>query len=173
MKSTKLLLLMWGMLSVQFVSAQKGKIEGYVKDVKGLSLIGATVFIEGTTTGASANLDGFYSIENVEVGSYNLVASYLGFQSQTKYNIIVKSAGNQPYNFELEEQTTDVGEVVVTAEKSKVSRPKETPLSTQKLTAVELETYPGGNNDVVRVAQSLPGVSPSVGGFRNDLIIRG
>jgi len=173
MKSTKLLLLMWGMLSVQFVSAQKGKIEGYVKDVKGLPLIGATVFIEGTTTGASANLDGFYSIENVEVGSYNLVASYLGFQSQTKYNIIVKSAGNQPYNFELEEQTTDVGEVVVTAEKSKVSRPKETPLSTQKLTAVELETYPGGNNDVVRVAQSLPGVSPSVGGFRNDLIIRG
>ena len=102
-----------------------------------------------------------------------MVASYLGFQSQTKYNIIVKSAGNQPYNFELEEQTTDVGEVVVTAEKSKVSRPKETPLSTQKLTAVELETYPGGNNDVVRVAQSLPGVSPSVGGFRNDLIIRG
>ena len=63
--------------------------------------------------------------------------------------------------------------MVVTAEKSKVSRPKETPLSTQKLTAVELETYTGGNNDVVRVAQSLPGVSPSVGGFRNDLIIRG
>ena len=90
---------MWGMLSVQFVSAQKGKIEGYVKDVKGLPLIGATVFIEDTTTGASANLDGFYSIENVEVGSYNLVASYLGFQSQTKYNIIVKSACNQPYNF--------------------------------------------------------------------------
>ena len=173
MKSTKLLLVLLSMVSFQFASAQKGKIEGYVKDVKGLPLIGATVFIEGTTTGGSANLDGFYSIENVEVGSYNLVATYIGYQSQTKFNIIVKSAGNQPYNFELEEQTTDVGEVVVTAEQSKVSRPKETPLSTQKLTAVELETYPGGNNDVVRVAQSLPGVSPSVGGFRNDLIIRG
>jgi hypothetical protein len=173
MKSTKLLLVLLSMVSFQFASAQKGKIEGYVKDVKGLPLIGATVYIEGTTTGGSANLDGFYSIENVEVGSYNLVATYIGYQSQTKFNIIVKSAGNQPYNFELEEQTTDVGEVVVTAEQSKVSRPKETPLSTQKLTAVELETYPGGNNDVVRVAQSLPGVSPSVGGFRNDLIIRG
>ncbi len=173
MKSIKSILLVLSIFTFQFIAAQTAKIEGYIKDVKGLPLIGATVFMEGTTKDASANLNGFYSIENVEVGSYNLVASYIGFKSQTKFNIIVKSAGNQPYNFELEEQTMDVGEVVITAEQSKVSRPKETPLSTQKLTAVELETYPGGNNDVVRVAQSLPGVSPSVGGYRNDLIIRG
>lgn len=173
MKSTQLLLLILGFISFQFASAQTTKIEGYVKDVKGLPLIGATIFIEGTATGASADLNGFYSIENVEVGSYGLVATYIGFQSQTKFNINVKSAGNQLYNFILEEQTTAVGEVVITADKSKVSRPKETPLSTQKLSANELATYPGGNNDVVRVAQSLPGVSPSVGGFRNDLIIRG
>ena len=31
----------------------------------------------------------------------------------------------------------------------------------------------GGNNDITRVIQSLPGISPSVGGFRNDIIIRG
>lgn len=173
MKSTQLLLLILGFISFQFASAQTTKIEGYVKDVKGLPLVGATIFIEGTATGASADLNGFYSIENVEVGSYGLVATYIGFQSQTKFNINVKSAGNQLYNFILEEQTTAVGEVVITADKSKVSRPKETPLSTQKLSANELATYPGGNNDVVRVAQSLPGVSPSVGGFRNDLIIRG
>ena len=173
MKFTQTLLLFLGTFTLQFSSAQTTTIEGYVKDIKELSLIGATVFIEGTTTGSSADLNGFYSIENVEVGSYNLVATYIGFQSQTKFNINVKSAGNQLYNFTLEEQITDVGEVVITAEKSKVSRPKETPLSTQKLSANELATYPGGNNDVVRVAQSLPGVSPSVGGFRNDLIIRG
>ena len=173
MKSTQLLLLILGLIFFQLASAQTTKIEGYVKDVKGLPLIGATIFIEGTATGASADLNGFYSIENVEVGSYGLVATYIGFQSQTKFNINVKSAGNQLYNFILEEQTRAVGEVVIMADKSKVSRPKETPLSTQKLSANELATYPGGNNDVVRVAQSLPGVSPSVGGFRNDLIIRG
>ena len=49
----------------------------------------------------------------------------------------------------------------------------ETPLSTQTFSAVEIETYPGGNNDITRVIQSLPGISPSVGGFRNDIIIRG
>lgn len=173
MKSTKLILLVLSIFIFHFAVAQKANIEGYVKDIKGLPLIGATVFIEGTTTGASTNIDGFYSIEDVEVGWYNIVARFIGYESQTKFNIIVKSAGNQPYNFSLEEETTDVGEVVISAEKSKVSRPMETPLSTQKLSATELETYPGGNNDVVRVAQSLPGVSPSAGGFRNDLIIRG
>ena len=30
-----------------------------------------------------------------------------------------------------------------------------------------------GNNDIAKVVQSLPGVSGSVGGFRNDVIIRG
>ncbi len=173
MKPNQPILLLLSIFLFQFSFAQTSKIEGYVKDIKGVPLIGATVFIEGTTTGASTNVDGFYTIENVEVGSYNLVARFIGYESQTKFNIILKSAGNQPYNFTLEEQSTDVGEVVITAEKSRVSRPKETPLSTQKLSATELETYPGGNNDVVRVAQSLPGVSPSVGGFRNDLIIRG
>jgi hypothetical protein len=46
-------------------------------------------------------------------------------------------------------------------------------LSTQTFSAVEIETYPGGNNDITRVIQSLPGISPSIGGFRNDIIIRG
>lgn len=62
-------------------------------------------------------------------------------------------------------------EVVIKS--SRIKRSKETPLSIQSLSATEIANYPGSNNDVVRVAQSLPGVSPSVGGFRNDLIIRG
>ena len=38
---------------------------------------------------------------------------------------------------------------------------------------MEIETYPGGNNDITKVIQSMPGISPSIGGFRNDIIIRG
>ncbi|MCH2215111.1 MAG: TonB-dependent receptor [Flavobacteriales bacterium] len=144
-----------------------------MKDNKGLPLIGSTVYLEGTTIGASANVDGYYVIENIEPGTYNLVATFIGYESQTQYNIPVKSAGNQPYNFVLEENATGLDEVVVTAGESQISRSKENPVSVQTLSANEIATYPGGNNDVVRVAQSLPGVSPSVGGFRNDLIIRG
>ncbi len=52
-------------------------------------------------------------------------------------------------------------------------RKKESPLSIQSLSPVEIATYPGGNNDIAKVVQTLPGVSGSVGGFRNDIIIRG
>lgn len=173
MKTLKLISTVIVLFFCQYTIAQSTKIEGYVKDVKGLPLIGANVYIEGTTNGASTDLDGYYFISGVEAGNYNLIAGYIGYESQTQFNILVKSVGNQLYNFQLEEQSTGLDEVVITAYQNKVSRPKETPLSTQKLTANELATYPGGNNDVVRVAQSLPGVSPSVGGFRNDLIIRG
>ncbi|WP_246070242.1 TonB-dependent receptor plug domain-containing protein [Mangrovivirga cuniculi] len=48
-----------------------------------------------------------------------------------------------------------------------------TPLSIQRLSREEIAAYPGGNNDIAKVVQSLPGVSGSIAGFRNDVIIRG
>lgn len=149
-----------------------GEISGYVKDKTDLPLIGATVYLENTSNGASTNAEGYYQISNVNTGTYNLIVSYLGYQGQTRYSIEVKSVGNRLYNFVLSEQTQNLDEVVV-SNQNKITRPRETPLSTQRLSAVEIATYPGGNNDVVQVAQSLPGISPSPGGFRNDLIIRG
>ena len=95
----------------------------------------------------------------------------MGYEAQTKFNIIVKSKGIL-FNFTLTASSEELDEVVISNQNT-ISRPKETLLSTQSLSAVEIATYPGGNNDVVQVAQTLPGVSPSVGGFRNDLIIRG
>jgi outer membrane receptor protein involved in Fe transport len=100
------------------------------------------------------------------------VVSYTGFESQTKFNIQIKTKGNIAYNFVLRESVAQLEEVTV-SNANRISRPRETPLSVQSLGAAEIANYPGSNNDVVRVAQTLPGVSPSVGGFRNDLIIRG
>ena len=146
-------------------------IRGKVIDEKGAPLFGVTVYLNNNQ-GASTEENGTYEIKNVVPGSYNMTVSYVGFTSQTKFNIIIKSKGNPAFNFTLIESAEELDEVVISNE-NKISRPKETPLSTQSLSAVEIATYPGGNNDVVQVAQTLPGVSPSVGGFRNDLIIRG
>lgn len=173
MKFLKIIFTFFLLFPCMYAYAQVAEIEGYVKDARGLPLIGATVYIEGTTNGSSANLDGYYLISGVEPGNYNLVATFIGYKSQTKYNIPVNTVGNPFYNFVLDENATGLAELVVKADENQLSRSKESPVSAQTLTANEIATYPGGNNDVVRVAQSLPGVSPSVGGFRNDLIIRG
>ncbi|MGD1947874.1 MAG: TonB-dependent receptor domain-containing protein [Croceivirga sp.] len=147
-------------------------IFGTVLDNLGAPVAGASVYLEGTEKGAQTDFDGNFRIQNVTPGSYNLIASYVGYETQTQFNILVRSIGNPNFNFSLKESAQQLDEVVV-SNANVISRPKETPLSTQSLSAVEIATYPGSNNDVVQVAQTLPGVSPSIGGFRNDLIIRG
>ncbi len=160
-------------LTVEILFAQlTTAVYGEVIDDIGEPLFGASVFLEGTQLGAQTDFDGNYKISGVAPGSYNLIVNYLGYEPQTKYNIIVRSKGTPTYNFILQEATQKLDEVVV-SNANIITRPKETPLSTQTLSAVEIATYPGSNNDVVQVAQTLPGVSPSIGGFRNDLIIRG
>ncbi|MBN2597451.1 MAG: TonB-dependent receptor [Marinifilaceae bacterium] len=168
----KLIIFFFVLITIPAHSQVKTEIAGYVKDKADLPLIGASVYLENTTNGATTDANGYYKIVNVIPDTYNLVVSYLGYDSQTRYSIEVKSVGNQLYNFMLIEQSQNLSEVLV-SNQNKLTRPRETPLSAQTLSAVEIATYPGGNNDVVRVAQSLPGISPSPGGFRNDLIIRG
>ncbi|MGI9541323.1 MAG: TonB-dependent receptor, partial [Flavobacteriaceae bacterium] len=115
--------------------------------------------------------EGYFIINDIPSKSYNIVASFLGYQNETLYNVIVKSVGNRPILFELEEVTEALDEVVIVRSPFRTTR--DTPLSTQSFSAVEIETYPGGNNDITKVVQSMPGISPSIGGFRNDIIIRG
>ncbi|MFD2563349.1 TonB-dependent receptor [Aquimarina rubra] len=165
-------LILCSLLVSNMYSQVFGELSGNVTDQTGQPVLGASIFLEGTEKGAQTDFDGNYRIENITPGSYNLVVSYVGFETQTKFNVIVRSKGTPNYNFVLKESAEALDEVVIT-NTNKISRPKETPLSTQTLSAVEIATYPGSNNDVVQVAQTLPGVSPSIGGFRNDLIIRG
>jgi hypothetical protein len=171
LKFSTLLLLTFIFSIKAFSQETSGELSGYIYDESGFPLIGATAVLDNTEKGATTNENGLFIIKDIAPGSYNLSVSFLGFESRTEFNINIKSVGNQTLSFRLKESNNQLGEVVIT--NSQVSRPKETPLSFQRLSAVEIATYPGGNNDVVRVAQSLPGVSPSVGGFRNDLIIRG
>ena len=159
-------------LGVNLLYAQEVSIRGTVVDEFGYPLAGAEVILVDTPLGTQTDIDGIYIISGVAPGSYNLSVRFLGYESQTLFNIIVKSKGNPEYNFSLSPKAEALEGVVLQADNF-IARPKESPLSTRTLSAVELATYPGGNNDVVQVAQTLPGVSPSVGGFRNDLIIRG
>ena len=149
-----------------------GSFSGRVIDEKTQDpLEGSTVLLEGTNIGVITDANGFFVFENIPTQSYNIKASYLGFESQILYNVIVKSVGTPQLLFKLNESSETLNEVVLS--KSPFRTTKETPLSTQSFSAVEIETYPGGNNDIAKVAQSLPGISPSIGGFRNDFIIRG
>lgn len=157
---------------ISFAYQSQGTLTGYVRDAKsGDPIPGATVRLVDTQLGAITNENGFYVIENIPTQTYSVQVSFVGYETVTRFNIVIRSGGVPDLNFELKEAVSELGEVVVIA--NPFEKIEETPLSIQKLSREEIATYPGGNNDIAKVVQSLPGVSGSVGGFRNDVIIRG
>ena len=129
----------------------------------------ANVLVMETELGAISDEDGFYEIKNVPPGLYNVRASFVGYKTATAYEIQVTQSRPVQLDFELREDASELSEIVVDSE---FSRSEETPLSVRRLNANEIERYPGGNRDISRVIQSLPGVASSAG-FRNDIVIRG
>jgi outer membrane receptor for ferrienterochelin and colicin len=160
-------------LTTYLLTAQNaGQLSGRILDKQTqLPIEGVTLILEGSTMGVVTDEGGYFNFKDVPTQSYNLIVSHLGYQSKTVFNIIVKAFGTPPLQILLEESSNELEEVVIFQSPFRTS--VETPLSTQTFSAVEIETYPGGNNDITKVIQSMPGISPSIGGFRNDIIIRG
>lgn len=156
-------------LSVSF--AQTGIIKGKLTDALTNEAIAfGDVLVLGTDKGASTDLDGNYVIEGLEPGLYDVRASYLGYQEQTQYEIQVTTARPIEVNFALEVQAELLDEVVVKA--SPFRKTAESPVSLRTIGVAEIQRNPGGNRDISKVVQVLPGVTSGVA-FRNDLIIRG
>ena len=79
------------------VSQNTGELNGRILDLQSQQpLEGATVVLEGTSIGTLTDDQGYFKLENIPSKSYNVVVSYLGYQSATQFNIIVKSVGNIP-----------------------------------------------------------------------------
>ena len=101
--------------------AQSGKIEGVITDAEnGEPLIGATVGIQGTTTGAVTNIDGEYLMLNVAPGTYILEARYIGYATVVVQEVVVRTDLTTEQNFELSPESFAGEEVVVVAERRTV-----------------------------------------------------
>lgn len=119
---------------------------------------------------------GFFRFRQIQPGTYNLIISGIGYQTKMINNLIVSTGNENVINVELETGFQNLDAVVVSGRKNSARVASlETPLSVQKLTIEEIKRNPGGNFDISKVVQSLPGVGGGVGGggFRNDLVIRG
>ncbi len=153
------------------IGAQTGIIRGTVKDkLTNEAIIGANVTLLGTEMGTSTDLDGVYNIENIKPGFYNIQVSYIGYETVSQYEIEIQGIRPTIFNFELSENAKQLDEVVVKAASFK--KTAESPVSLRTIGVSEIKRNPGGNRDISRVIQSLPGVT-STASFRNDLIIRG
>jgi TonB dependent receptor/CarboxypepD_reg-like domain/TonB-dependent Receptor Plug Domain len=160
-------------------TVRMGIISGTVKDKNTQQAIAdVAVKLVGTNYTEKTNEQGEYELK-VPVGTYQMEVSRVGYKTETQFNIIVNSGAAQYLNFELDKKNNTIDEIKITSNKNKknsaVVADLITPLSVQRLTATEIKSNPGGNFDISRVVQALPGVAGNTGGggFRNDIIIRG
>lgn len=93
--------------------------QGIVKDPTGETVIGASVVVKGTTNGTITDIDGNFSLPNVNKGDL-IEISFVGYITQT-----VKWDGS-PINVILKEDTQTLEEVVVTGYGGKQLRTKVT-----------------------------------------------
>lgn len=155
---------------MSFSTLAQGIIRGKITNPVNNQPVGfANVLILGTELGAISDENGNYEVQNVPPGLYNVRASFVGYKTSTAFEVQVTLARPVQLDFSLSEDAAELSEVVVSSE---FTRSEETPLSVRKLNTNEIERYPGGNRDISRVIQALPGVA-STPSFRNDILIRG
>lgn len=93
-------------LNASTIQQQKKQISGTVVGPDGNPIPGVSVVLQGTTTGATTNMDGEFKLE-IPVDAQTLVFSFVGMKTQE-----VPVAGKTVFNITLLEETIGLEEVV-------------------------------------------------------------
>jgi len=178
MKKTLLFIIISCFLHGNSRAQRQGSISGNVTDKNLLNFIkSVSVQLEGTSLGTTTDSSGNFLIKGISPRSYNLRFTSVGYKDLVLFNLVITSGNEINVTVQLEPIVTKLDEVIIkTSRRTAVAASLETPLSVQRLTTEEIRSNPGGNFDISKVIQALPGVSGTagtVGSFRNDIIIRG
>ncbi|MDZ4748300.1 MAG: TonB-dependent receptor [Saprospiraceae bacterium] len=167
----RLLTLFSLLLIATSVFGQAGVIKGKVTNsINKEPIPYAVIVVEGTTIGGTSYDNGDYAITGLNPGIYNLKVSFIGYKPITIYEVQVRNVNATFINIEMEEMSLEMQEAIVTAQP--FIRKEESPLSIRNIGVAEIKRNPGGNRDISKVIQSLPGVAIT-SSFRNDIIVRG
>lgn len=137
-------------------------------------LPGATIIIAHSDplVGTTSDADGRFRLENVPVGRYDVVITYIGFEPRVMREVLVTAGRGVVLDVALRESLTTADEVVVTAG-SAVSQPLD-PLAVvgARLISVEQTSrYAGALDDPARLVGTMAGAAGALGD--NAVVIRG
>ena len=143
------LLFLWVLLfPVVSLFAQEKTVSGIVSDDMGDPLPGVNI-VYSSGHGVVTDLDGQYMLK-LAPGEYDLVVSYVGFETQKKR--ITVSKKNLFINFTLQTITLDEVEVV-----GDVAKTRETPIAFSNISPVQIEEQLAAQ-DIPLILNSTPGV---------------
>jgi hypothetical protein len=112
------------LLTVPLFAGTTGKISGTVTDQEtGEPIVGANVIIEGTYLGASADLEGYFSISNIPPGEYRVIFSAVGYQKIIVEKVRVNIDLTTNLDIKLSSSVIQLNqEVVVTSQRPLVQK---------------------------------------------------
>lgn len=160
------------LIASALVQAQTGDIRGFVYDLKtGEPVIFTNVIVSGTSMGAATDVNGFFSISKVPVGTYQLLVTNIEYDSLYQ-EVIVEKDKITSVKLELVTAERTLNIVTVTAQTQE--RMTEVKISTIPITVKQIERLPsiGGEPDLAQYLQVLPGVI-FTGDQGGQLYIRG
>jgi len=146
-------------LSILFalsVFAQKGTVKGRVFNALNNEPVPfANIIVFGTNIGSTSDFDGNFIFAGIEPGFIRLAVSSVGYEQYITEEFLVTNQKIINLDIALKEEQLKLEEVVIKA--SPFARKDESPLSMRRIGIQEIEKNPGGNRDISKVIQSLPG----------------
>ncbi len=133
-------------------------------------LAGANVILIDTRLGAATDLKGNFTIQNIPVGAYSIQFSYIGYETITKTDIIIKSNRTTFIESDLGQSTMQTETIEVNA--GYFVKMEEQPVSLTNFSREEIRRAPGSAGDVSRILMSLPSIA-KVNDQSNSLVVRG
>lgn len=120
-KKCALLLLML-MVPVLAFAQNTGKLSGRVLDTStGEGLPGASVVVLDLNLGVATDVDGYYVIVGVPVGTYDVQVSFVGYPSQTVQGVEVNAGYTRELNFDMQ-PGVELDEIVVEYERPLIQK---------------------------------------------------
>lgn len=150
--------------------AQNASVNGYITDKSsGETLISANVALLENNRGTSTNTLGYFSLTNLEPGTYTIAGSYIGFKLFRK-TINLSADETLRLDIALEPNVVSTDEIVVTSERVKEEQKD---IGTAEINTELIKSLPKVfEADVFRSIQLLPGVK-AASDFSSGLYIRG
>lgn len=156
----------------QFVNAQNATIRGFVFDKEtGEPAPFVKIFITELSTGSVADLNGFFSIPKIPVGTYTVEATSVQYGKQSKTVVVEANKQFIEIRFEMESDKI-LDEVVISAEQQQKTTMVQTSVTRMDQAQVERIPTIGGESDVLAAFSITPGVV-TTGDQGGQLYVRG
>lgn len=112
-------------LSTGLINAQSGMLEGIIIDSEtGEAIPYATVSmkINETLKGTVSNEDGYFALEKMPIGDYEVSVNYLGYKEQTYQKVKIEKESSRNLLIELETDLVVLEEIIIEAFSEEIRR---------------------------------------------------